>query len=287
MRFLLRLLLILALAIGGTVAYMISHEADYIYYPDRNMVQSPRTTGLPFSVQRVKTPDGIELYGWYMPQRDARFVVLSLHGNAGNISHRLDEYRRWHDMGLSVFAFDYRGFGDSQGTPSEAGLHIDAMTAWKLLTDTFGIAPERIIIAGRSLGTPVAARLAGEVNPAGVVLEVPFTSIPDMSSEKYPWLPLRWFVRERFDTQAPLASMQVPLLLISAKQDELIPQWMPEQLFEAYKGSKLRGALDGGHNDFDSVSEGAYIRLWEIWLDSLTRPDEEPLHWVGLVRHDA
>lgn len=280
MRFLLRLLLLIAIAMAGSVAYMTSHEADYIYFPDRGMAQSPRAFGLGFSVQRFTTPDGIELYGWYMPQREASFVVLALHGNAGNISTNLDQYRRWHEMGLAVFAFDYRGFGDSGGAPDEQGLYTDARTAWNLLTATFGIQPERIIIAGRSLGAPVAARLAGEVEPAGLALEVPFTSIPDMSADQYPWLPLRWFVKSRFDTRAALSGVKAPLLLISAQQDDLIPQWMPEQLFEAYQGSKLRGALAGGHNDFDDVSEGAYIRLWEIWLDSLPQPASRPVQWV-------
>ncbi|MDQ6965386.1 MAG: alpha/beta fold hydrolase [Mariprofundaceae bacterium] len=287
MNYLLRLMLFLTLAMVGSVAYMTSHEADYIYFPDREMSQSPRAIGLGFSVQRFKTPDDIELYGWYMPQQQARFVVLSLHGNAGNISHRLDQYQRWHKMGLSVFAFDYRGFGDSDGQPSEDGLYTDAKTAWTLLTDTFGIAPARIIIAGRSLGSPVAARLAAGVSPAGVVLEVPFTSMPDMSADQYPWLPLRWFVKSQFDTRKALSGMNIPLLLISASEDELIPQWMPEQLFEAYKGNKLRGALAGGHNDFDSISEGAYLRLWEIWLDSLTPPEEEPLQWVYAGKRDT
>lgn len=287
MRFMLRLLFILILAMGASVIYWISHEADYIYFPDREMAQSPRTAGLPFSVHRFRTPDGIELYGWYMPQHQARFVLLSLHGNAGNISTNLEQYRRWHDMGLSVFAFDYRGFGDSGGQPTEDGLHTDAQTAWDLLTDKFGIPPERIIIAGRSLGAPVAAHLAAGVNPAGIALELPFTSIPDMSAEQYPWLPLRWFIRNRFDTQAALLRVKAPLLLISAKQDELIPQWMPEHLFDAYHGPRLRGVLDGGHNDFDSVSEGAYKRLWEIWLGSLAPPDDKPLQWVMLGRPNA
>jgi len=287
MKLLLRLLLITLLAIGGTVAYMVSNEASYIYFPERGMVQSPRSAGLPFSVQRFKTPDGVELYGWYLPQRQARFVLLSLHGNGGNISGRIKQYRRWHDMGLSVFAFDYRGFGDSTGEPSEAGLYTDALTAWKLLTGKYDIPPERIIIAGRSLGSSVAARLAGEVNPAALALEVPFTSIPDMSSEQYPWLPLHWFVKSRFDTLEALGKVEVPLLLISAKQDELIPGWMAGKLFEAYEGTKLRGTLDGGHNDFDSVSEGAYEKLWNIWLDSLAGPEPEKLQWVKLDAPNA
>jgi len=280
MKFVLRLFILLALGIGGSVAYMISNESDYIYFPERDMVQSPHNVGLSFSGQRFQSTDGVMLYGWYMPQRKARFLVLSLHGNAGNISHRIDQYRRWHNMGMAVFAFDYRGYGGSGGTPSETGLYADARAAWDFLTGRLDVPPDRIIIAGRSLGAAVAAKLAGEVTPAGLALEAPFTSIPDMSSEQYPWLPLHWFIHNRFDTQTALAKVKVPLLLVSARDDEIVPDWMAPQLFTAYAGTKLRGTLAGGHNDFDHVSEGPYIKLWEIWLDSLGQPEDVPQQWV-------
>jgi len=288
MKFVLRLFVILALGIGGSVTYMVSNESDYIFFPERDMVQSPSTVGLRFSGRRFQSADGVMLYGWYMPQPKAHFLLLSLHGNAGNISHRLDQYRRWHDMGLAVFAFDYRGYGGSGGTPSEAGLYADAKGAWNFLTRSLGVPPGRIILSGRSLGCAVAAELAGEVKPAGLALEVPFTSIPDMSADHYPWLPLRWFIRNRFDTQAALARVQVPLLMISARSDEIVPGWMAQRLFTTYAGNKLRGALKGGHNDFDSVSERLYIRLWEIWLDSLGQPEDSPQQWVqSLPKNEA
>lgn len=276
----LRLLLILALAVGTSVAYMIANEANYIYFPEREITQTPQAVGMAFSEHRFQTSDGVKLHGWYMPQPGASFTLLHMHGNAGNISNRIEQYRRWHAMGLAVFAFDYRGYGKSDGLPDEAGLYEDARAAWTLLTGKFGLSPKRIIIAGRSLGSSVAAQLASEVTPAGLALEVPFTSIPDMSADQYPWLPLRWFVKNQFDTERALSKVKAPLLLISAREDELVPDWMEAQLFAASSGEKLRGRLPGGHNDFDSVSQRPYIKLWQIWLDSLTPPQETPLQWV-------
>jgi fermentation-respiration switch protein FrsA (DUF1100 family) len=280
MRFLLRLLLILALFVGASVAYMVTFEDHYIFAPSRELVYSPNAVGLDFSVQTFPSEGGVRLYGWYMPNPDARFILLALHGNGGNISQRLDQYRHWHDMGLAVFAFDYRGYGRSDGKPDEAGLYADARAAWQLLTGTFGIPPDKIIITGRSLGGAVAAHLAAEVQPAGLALEVPFTSIPDMSAERYPWLPLRWLVRSHFDTEASLKKVQAPLLLISAKADEIVPAWMPERLFDAHPEPKLRGSLAGHHNDFDRVSLHPYLKLWHIWLDSLGESQGGLQHWV-------
>ena len=281
MKILFRLFLIFALVIGGSVAYMVINEADYIFFPEKDIAQTPQSIGVPFTEQVFETRDGIKLHGWFMPQPRARFTLLYLHGNAGNISDRIEQYRRWHHMGLAVFAFDYRGYGMSQGVPDEAGLHEDARAAWTLLTETLHIPAERIIIAGRSLGASVAAQLASEVMPAGLALEAAFTSIPDLSVDQYPWLPLRWFVKNKFDTEQALGELKAPLLLISAREDEIVPDWMAERLFAAAPGEKLRGKLPGGHNDFDSVSPRSYLKLWRIWLDSLIQPQEKvPLQWV-------
>ncbi len=288
MKILFRLLAILLLGIGGAVAYMVSFENGYIYFPDREMAQTPHDAGLAFRNVSFKSGDGVTLNGWYMPYAHARFTLLHLHGNGGNMSHRINQYRRWHAMGLAVFAFDYRGYGTSAGAPSEAGLYLDAKAAWALLIKTRGLAPGNIIIAGRSLGCAVAARLAADVHPAGLALEAPFTNIPDMSQAYYPWLPLRWFVKTQFDTEAAVREAKTPLLLISAQSDEIIPAGMADRVFAAHPGQKLRGKLPGGHNDFDAVSERPYVRLWQLWLNSLKTVKLAPAQWVrGQTAGDA
>jgi len=279
MKMILRLLVILLFVIGG-VAYMVSFEKDFIYSPDREMGQTPHDDGLTFRNVSFKSEDGVTLHGWYMPHAHARFTLLHLHGNGGNMSHRINQYRRWHAMGLAVFAFDYRGYGSSSGAPSEAGLYLDAKAAWAQLIKTRGLKPGNIIIAGRSLGCAVAARLAADVQPAGLALEAPFTNIPDMSQAYYPWLPLRWIVKTQFDTEGAVRESKTPLLLISAQSDEIIPAGMADRVFAAHPGQKLRGKLPGGHNDFDIVSERPYIRLWQLWLNSLKTVQSAPAQWV-------
>ncbi len=280
MKILLRLFVILLLGIGGTVAYMVSFENDYLYFPTRELTQTPHNAGLSFRNIRFKSEDGIVLHGWYMPHAHAQFTLLHLHGNGGNMSDRIRQYRLWHEMGLAVFAFDYRGYGKSEGAPDEAGLNADAKAAWALLVKKNGIDPDTIIIAGRSLGCAVAAKLATEVNPAGLALEAPFTNIPDMSAAYYPWLPLRWFVKTRLDTEAAVRESGVSLLLISAESDEVIPEGMADRVFAAHHGPKLRGAFPGGHNDFDVVSKRPYFKLWQHWLDTLeTAKSSQPI-WV-------
>jgi len=285
MRLFLRSLLLLLIGVGATLIWMLSHESDYIYYPDRELVQTPEDAGMQYRDVSFSAADGIKLHGWFMPHAHARFTLLLLHGNAGNISDRLAQYRHWHALGISVFAFDYRGYGNSEGEPSEEGLYADALAAWTLLQNQSEYGSSPIIIAGRSLGCAIAARLAAEVKPVALALETPFTSLPDMSREAYPWLPLYLFVQTRLDTRAAIAGVEVPLLLISAKDDEIIPAWMAEEIFAAANPPKLRGILDGGHNDFDHVSERAYLHLWQRWLNELSKQQQQEtprLQWVKL-----
>lgn len=282
MKIFFRLLALILFVIGGNMVYMLSFENDYLYFPDKVLAQTPKDVGLVFRNVSFKSKDGITLHGWYMPHTHSRFTLLHLHGNGGNMSNRIRQYHRWHAMGLAVFAFDYRGYGKSEGAPNEAGLNADAQAAWSLLVKDYGLIPGNIIIAGRSLGCAVAAKLATKVNPAGLALEAPFTSVPDMSEAYYPWLPLRWFVKTQLSTEAAVHELRVPLLLVSAESDEIIPKGMADRVFSAHPGPKLRASLPGGHNDFDDVSAQAYFKIWRLWLNSLkTEKNNEPL-WVQL-----
>lgn len=269
MRLIYRILLIVALSFGALLSYMVSFENQFIYFPDRVVQQKPSDVGLKFEEIRFQASDGERLHGWFMPHGAARFTVLHFHGNAGNISHRLPLYRRWHRMGLSVYAFDYRGYGKSTGKPDEAGLYSDARAAWLQLTAKRGMSPKTIIIAGRSLGAAVAVKLASEVEGAGLALETPFTSIPDMAAYHYPILPLRWLVSSRFDAKNMVESVHMPLLLISAGNDEIVPAGMAEDIFAVANEPKTYKALAGNHNDFDLRSDEAYGEVWKNWLEGL------------------
>lgn len=145
-----------------------------------------------------------------------------LHGNAGNISHRLDSLRIFHGLGLDVLILDYRGYGRSEGRPSEEGTYRDARAASRYLVEARGVAPERIVVFGRSIGAAIAAALAVEQRPAALILESGFTSVPDLAADLYPWLPARRLARLHYDTRARLPHVTVPVLIVHSRDDEII-----------------------------------------------------------------
>jgi len=270
LRVLSRLLLAPVLIYIGIAGWVLAFEDEHIYFPDAAMLHTPADAGLPFTEHRFSTLDGITLYAWWMPASGSRYTVLHFHGNMGNISHRLHIYKRWHAMGLNVFAVEYRGFGKSSGQPSEHGLYEDARTGWRYLTGKLGIPPARVIIAGRSLGCAIAADLAGKVRHAGTVLETPFTSIPDMAEAIYPWLPLSLLAHTQLNTLAKVREIHGPLLLINARDDRIVPPAMTEDIFAAAHEPKTLRTLEGGHNNFGTVSGKAYFHIWEQWLATLS-----------------
>ena len=257
------------LSVGGVSLYMALFEDRFIYFPGKEISQTPAAIGLTFSEHQFTSADSLILHGWYMPHPSARFTLLHLHGNAGNISHRLSLYRRWHSLGLSVFAFDYRGYGKSAGEATEAGLYEDAKSARAYVMQNLGVSASRLIISGRSLGAAVAVKLATEQGSAGVVLETPFTNISDMAAYHYPWLPLRWLARSSFDTATMMRDLHAPLLLISAITDRIAPASMADHIFTVASQPKRHIRLAGGHNDFDHLSERQYLNAWKNWLLTL------------------
>src|ERR1035437_1336658 len=170
-------------------------EHSQVYHPDRVLTATGAELGRPFEDVRFKASDGVELNGWFFPagtnSHRPRLAVLVCHGNAGNISHRLDTCAALLPTGVNVFVFDYRGYGRSQGRPSEEGTYRDAQAAYQWLRQK-GFAGVNIIAFGESLGGGVAAELAARETVGGLVLQSTFTSIPDMGADLFPWLPVRW-----------------------------------------------------------------------------------------------
>ena len=200
--------LIRSLVLFGAAAYamlllfLYFTQDGMLYLPDlpsRELEATPKEIGLEYREVRMETEDGETLHGWYVPADDARATLLFFHGNAGNISHRLTSLSQMNSLGLNVLIFDYRGYGKSSGKPSEEGLYRDGRAAWRYLAERLDTENGATILFGRSLGGGVATRLALEINPAGLVLESPFTSVPDMAADLYPMLPARWLSRNRFD----------------------------------------------------------------------------------------
>ncbi len=227
-------------------------EHSQVYHPDRVLNASGAELGRPFEEVLFKASDGVELNGWFFPANTnsprARLAVLVCHGNAGNISHRLELCRALLDTGVSVFVFDYRGYGRSQGRPSEEGTYRDGQAAHQWLQQK-GFSGTNIIAFGESLGGGVASELALREPLGGLILQSTFTSIPDIGADLFPWLPVRWLSRIRYDTLSKLPRLKIPVLVMHSRADEIIPFHHGERNFAAANEPKLFRELKGEHND--------------------------------------
>lgn len=269
-----------ALALAGYLVFALllyTQQSRMVFSPElpgREIETTPGEYGMDYDRVVFRTTDGEHLVGWYVPVAKPRATLLLHHGNAGNISHRLESVRLFHGLGLAVFIFDYRGYGESSGSPGETGTYRDAEAAWRYLTETRGIAPEEIVIFGRSLGAAVAAHLARDHAPRALILESTFTSVPDLGAEHYPWLPVRMFARIRYETRATLTAIHTPLLIVHSRDDDLIPFQHGERLFAAANEPKQFLAINGNHNDGFLVSGERYrqgiARFLDSWLEDAT-----------------
>jgi fermentation-respiration switch protein FrsA (DUF1100 family) len=242
----------------GLVIFLYLVQDRLVYFPIRPLTATPADIGLPYESVSLQTSDGVNLSGWFVPVEDARATVLFFHGNAGNISHRLDSIELFHGLRLNVLIIDYRGYGQSEGRPSEQGTYLDAEAAWRYLVDERHIPPEEIILFGRSLGGAVAAWLAQEKSPGMLILESTFTSVPDVAAKHYPFLPVRWLTRVKYNTLARLPEIESPVLVIHSPDDEIIPYSHGQALFAAAQAPKEFLELRGGHNEGVFLWRGFY-----------------------------
>ena len=261
-------------AIGYAVlaVALFFYQPKLLYFPDmptRQIQATPEDVGLDFDSLTLTTSDNEQLHAWFVPADPARGTLLFCHGNAGNNSHRLDSIRLFHELGLSVLIFDYRGYGQSTGKPTEKGTYRDADAAWQYLVEQRGIPPQRIILFGRSLGASIAAELATRQTAAGVMLESAFTSVPDVGAKFYPWLPVRWMSRYQYNTRKQLAGIHSPVLIAHSRDDEIISYANGEQLFAAANEPKQFLELRGGHNDGFLVSGESYVRGVEVFINDV------------------
>ena len=220
----------------------------------------------------VVTEDGIALHGWWVPAGgpdDARATVLFFHGNAGNISHRIERLLQFHGLGLNTLIIDYRGYGRSQGAPSEAGTYRDADAAWRHVVEERGVSPDRLVFFGHSLGGAVAVQLASQRPGAGLVVEASFLSVPDVGAYHYPWLPVRWLSRFRYDSQAVLPRVGCPVLVSHSREDDIIPFEHGRRLFEAAAEPKWLMEIVGDHDRGFLLTGQSYLRQLDRFLDRI------------------
>jgi fermentation-respiration switch protein FrsA (DUF1100 family) len=269
--------ILLYFVVAATVAYvlwglvLLFRQPRLLFRPLREVVSTPAGRDLAHEEVVFQSGDGVRLTGWHVPAADARFTVLFCHGNGGNIMHTLDSVELFHEMGLNCFVFDYRGYGASDGTPTEAGTYLDARAAFDWLTQVKRVRAREIIVCGRSLGGSIAAHLAAQVAPAGLVVEGAFTSYPDIGARLYPCLPVRLFARFRYDTLTHLRAVRCPVMVVHSRDDELVPFDLGVRLFDAANQPKRFVEIAGGHSDGFLTSADRYREAWSMWLDSLPK----------------
>ncbi|MFC1890649.1 alpha/beta hydrolase [Thermodesulfobacteriota bacterium] len=246
-----------------------SIEKKFLYYPEKGFDFTPDQFGLVCEDVHFPAGDGVDLHGWLTAIDSPVATLLFLHGNAGNISHRLDNVRRLHDEGIRVFIIDYRGFGHSGGEISEEGLYQDAIGAYRYLSERPDVPPESIAVFGRSLGGAVAIDLAARMRLNALIVESSFTCVADMARHVFPILPVGPLLSSRYDSIGKITRINAPLLVIHGTRDGLIPFEQGRKLFDAAPGPKGFHAVEGGdHNDTYIVGGKPYLERIRSFLES-------------------
>ena len=228
-------------------------ESAGVFFPSRDMAVSPSVMGLPWEDIYFKTKDNVKLNGWLFRNPHARSTLLFAHGNAGNMSDRFFKIKFFYDLGLNVFIFDYRGYGRSEGRPTEAGIYLDAQGAYDYLQSRGDMNMGNIILYGASLGGMAVVDLATHRQAALLVVESSITNARDMARILYPFVP-SFFLSLRFDSLDKVRQLSVPKLFIHSPEDQVVPYWVGQKLFSAAKEPKEFLKIHGGHND-GSITE--------------------------------
>lgn len=251
-------ILVAILIVAVLNAWIMLQQPRMIFFPVEEFYQTPSDWGLDYEDVTLTAKDGTRLHGWYLPHQGSSKALLFFHGNAGNISHRGESLAIFHRLGLNILIIDYRGYGRSQGKPSENGLHEDARAAWHYLTQVKGFNKANIVVFGRSLGGAVAAQLAAEVQPGALILESTFSSARDMAAEVLPLMHHVIFMRFRFNTQQVVKQVKSPLLVLHSIHDDIIPYHQGRKIFEAANEPRRFVRMQGDHNSGFTQSQLIY-----------------------------
>ena len=281
--------IVLLLAAGGS-AYVFVFESRFIYFPVKYPEGDWREREPPAGDGRgaarcedvwLAAADGVRLHAWFCAPRPARGgapaaaapdrAVLFLHGNAGNVSHRRGQIDALAALPASVLIIDYRGYGRSEGSPSEQGLYRDARAAWEHLTGARGFRPDRVAVFGESLGGAVAVDLASRVRPCALVLQSTFTSIADMAAEVMPFVP-RFLLRTKMDSLGKMARVRSPVFVAHSPADEIVPYRFGRQLYDAAPEPKrFHEIKNAPHNSAHDIGGAAYYDALREFIDSACR----------------
>jgi fermentation-respiration switch protein FrsA (DUF1100 family) len=258
----------------GVALYLFQGSMVFLAnLPGRALDATPADIGLQYEDVGIDTADGERLHGWYVPATNARGTLLFFHGNAGNISHRLESILIFNRLALDVLIVDYRGYGQSTGRPGEQGTYRDAQAAWDYLVRERSVSPGNIVIFGRSLGGAVGAWLASELpaveQPAAVIIESAFTSGADMARRLYPVYPARLLTRLRYPVVDYVQRISCPVLVVHSRNDEIIPFAMGRAIYEAAPQPRDFIELRGDHNAGFWISREEYAAGLDVFLEKV------------------
>lgn len=251
---------VVGLLVIAVMLYRFEHSQ--VYHPTRDAEYTPDDVGRPAEEVWFTAPDGVKLHAWFFAAEQhsprARYVMLFCHGNGGNLTSRPGYYRAILETGVSLLAFDYRGYGRSAGEPSEHGTYADAQAAYQWLRAR-GFAAEHILVWGESLGGGIASHVAAQLPVGGLALQSTFTSIPDIGAELFPWLPVRLLSRIGYNTHSRLPAISCPVVVLHSRADTTIRFSHGERNFAAAREPKAFIELQGDHNDALLANRAAYV----------------------------
>lgn len=269
--------LVVKLAAVLAAIYLVVAVAAFVlqrrlmYFPDPLRVEPSVFALAGVEERELQTADGVTLVAWHGRAAPAQPTLLYFHGNAGNLASRSERVRKYVERGIGIFILSYRGYGGSTGNPSERANVADAKLAYEALIKD-GVAAEDIILYGESLGSGVAVQLAAEKPVGGLILDAPYTSIVDVAAKAYPYLPVRGFIFDRYDSMRYLSSITAPILVLHGEDDEVIPVSMGRAVYDAAKGLKEIVTFPGaGHSDHQLF--GSYEEVFR-WIDDMRQDTE-------------
>jgi fermentation-respiration switch protein FrsA (DUF1100 family) len=233
-------------------------EKRSVFFPEKKIEFTPASLNITFEDVNITTPDKFKINGWFIPRNNAKRTVLFCHGNAGNIGDRLDKINMFQEIGFNVLIFDYRGYGRSQGRPSEKGLYLDTRAAYEYLLNERKIIPDEIILYGESLGNAAVIDLASKRQVKAVILEGAFSSGKDMAGTLYPFIPAFLF-SDIFNSIQKIKKINAPKLFLHSVDDEIVPYKIAKKLFESAQEPKYFVELNGSHNDAFLESKDKYL----------------------------
>ncbi|MDR1875596.1 MAG: alpha/beta hydrolase [Synergistaceae bacterium] len=233
-----------------------------VFMPTATIEAMPRAFNMPFEDVFLTTSDDVRIHGWYVPAPNARGTLLFFHGNAGNISWRLDSIEIFHDLGLSVLIIDYRGYGRSGGRRSVPGVTLDALAAWNWLTEEKGVPADEIVVFGRSLGGAVAMDLMRYVKPRALILESTFSSLPEMVRLDFLAPLMRLLIGDVWNSAEVAATLTVPVLSIHSPDDRTVLFKLGKRLYDAVASEKTFVEIHGSHNE-------GFQDSWDIYVPAL------------------